>query len=101
MILTITTKTAATKVSLYPALTEACEIKLLNFHKPTLWLKFNRPQEIKQLEGPLDKQGIERQRNISKLIITIAEGYYTLESLQEQIIREQYNFPKPKSFIST
>ena len=76
-ILTITTKTTATEVSLYPPLTEAREIKLLNFHKPALWFqKFDRPQEIKQVisEGRLDKQAIERQRRILKPIITIQEG---------------------------
>ena len=28
--------------------------------------------------------------------MTIPEGYYTLDSLREQVISEQYHFPKPK-----
>ena len=28
--------------------------------------------------------------------MTILEGFYTLDSLREQVIREQYHFPKPK-----
>ena len=60
-ILTITTQTTETEVTLYPPLTEAKETQRLNFHKPTLWFKFNRLQEIKQIasEKVLDKQTID------------------------------------------
>ena len=96
-VLTISTEAAETKIHLHPPLTEAREIQLLNFHKPAFWFKFERPQEVKQLpELLLDKQPIYSLRRNSKLIMTIPEGYYTLDSLREQVIREQYHFQKSK-----
>ena len=98
-VLTITTKTAKTKLHLHPPLTEAREIKLLNFHKPAQWFKFNSPQEIKKIasEGLFDKQTLDKLRKISPKILTIPKGYYTLESLRKEIQKEQYSFEaKPK-----
>ena len=73
-----------------PPLTEAREIKFLNYHKPTWWFKFEKPQEIKELGKP------------SKTIFTIPKGYYTLESLRKEIQKEQYSFEaKPKFKIKS
>ena len=46
----------------------------------------------------LDKQPIHSLRRNSKLttIITIPEGYYTLDALREQVVREQNHFQKSK-----
>ena len=98
-VLTISTEAAETKIHLHPPLTEAREIQLPNFDKPAFWFKFEKPQELKQVpELLLDKQPIYSLRRNSKLttIITIPEGYYTLDSLREQVIREQYHFQKSK-----
>ena len=97
--MTITTEAAETKIHLHPPLTEAREVQLLNFHKPAFWFKFERPHEIKQVrELLLHKQQIYSLRRNSTLttIITIPEGYYTLDSLREQVVREQYYFQKSK-----
>ena len=70
---------AKTKLHLHPPLTEAIEIKLLNFHKPAQWFKFNSPQEIKKIasKGLLDKQTLDKLRKISPKMLTIPKGYYT------------------------
>ena len=99
--MTVLTITAKTKLHLHlhPPLTEAREIKLLNFHKPAQWFKFNSPQEIKKIasEGLLDKQTIDKLRKISPKILTIPKDFYTLESLRKEIRKEQYSFEaKPK-----
>ena len=75
-VLTITTSSSETKVLLKPPLTEVREIKFLSYHKPTWWIKFEKPQEIKELGKP------------SKTIFTIPKGYYTLESLRKEIQKE-------------
>ena len=87
-VLTISTEAAETKIHLHPPLTEAREIQLLNFHKPAFWFKFEKPQEIKQVpELLLDKQPIYSLRRNSN---------YTLDSLREQVVREQYHFQRSK-----